>query len=703
MNSKIKKGNLFYKEFLLFALFSGFLCLCFYLVGRLFIRSAAEENAQYQQSAIKTYISFIDSKRSIELKKQAIIGYLPPEGVAVSDQDLLTYIERTARETDEELIFYDVLSSRMIAGDTRQDITPELLQTMYRRLSNAGTPSISYYLLGDTPGVLRMFMTREHLAAIMLRIGRPDFDINSIAKIGNAELYFYDSFGNIQSADAAAETSFRDAFTFDSFPDSLGSFTYSKDGKQYIVHYYYLEDSNTKIAIIVPDSQAEAIRRLNWSLAASLVSLFIVSFALAYYYSHEQYKDIEKILVSTGDYSSLNEDAIRNDLDYIQRAFTDRQETIKTQQEIIKGDLLMKRLRGLDYPSDIHFFFDDRTPYIVIAICMEAADDDADLNDRVMQAILEIIRTEKHELTFAQGKLYVVLEANGDISGRVRKLKSDIEGKTGCLLSFSCSNTMQLPDELNTAFQQVSLIEDYCLAIELYNYCIFFHELPSTAQPSQNERLEYSQLQRLSDAIVNLDAEDFEMTSNSLFAQLSVNAKKSARKAILDNNLITAVICESFISIPNLPAELRQAVLVNIVDVQNADSIRKALDLSAATLRALSSRGNDNASNSRFTAMLDYVNRNAFDPTFSAASLCSEFHLSPASVTRLFQQNLGVGFLDYLHSRRIKHAKELLTTSDEPVSSIAEKVGYSNSLTITRAFKKYVGETPGTYRMNHRS
>ena len=112
MNSKIKKGNLFYKEFLLFALFSGFLCLCFYLVGRLFIRSAAEENAQYQQSAIKTYISFIDSKRSIELRKQAIIGYLPPEGVAVSDQDLLTYIERTARETDEELIFYDVLSSR---------------------------------------------------------------------------------------------------------------------------------------------------------------------------------------------------------------------------------------------------------------------------------------------------------------------------------------------------------------------------------------------------------------------------------------------------------------------------------------------------------------------------------------------------------------------------------------------------------------
>ena len=145
------------------------------------------------------------------------------------------------------------------------------------------------------------------------------------------------------------------------------------------------------------------------------------------------------------------------------------------------------------------------------------------------------------------------------------------------------------------------------------------------------------------------------------------------------------------------------AKYINIVDVQNADSIRKALDLSAATLRALSSRGNDNASNSRFTAMLDYVNRNAFDPTFSAASLCSEFHLSPASVTRLFQQNLGVGFLDYLHSRRIKHAKELLTTSDEPVSSIAEKVGYSNSLTITRAFKKYVGETPGTYRMNHRS
>lgn len=58
----------------------------------------------------------------------------------------------------------------------------------------------------------------------------------------------------------------------------------------------------------------------------------------------------------------------------------------------------------------------------------------------------------------------------------------------------------------------------------------------------------------------------------------------------------------------------------------------------------------------------------------------------------------GQGFLSYIHEARLAHAKTLLVETTLSLQEIAETVGFGNALTMSRAFKKRYGMTPGAYR-----
>ena len=72
--------------------------------------------------------------------------------------------------------------------------------------------------------------------------------------------------------------------------------------------------------------------------------------------------------------------------------------------------------------------------------------------------------------------------------------------------------------------------------------------------------------------------------------------------------------------------------------------------------------------------------------------------MGTATISREFKKNTESTFLEFLHKRRIAAAKTLIRTTDIPLKGIALQVGYDNVLTMTRAFKKYEGMTPGAFR-----
>ena len=82
----------------------------------------------------------------------------------------------------------------------------------------------------------------------------------------------------------------------------------------------------------------------------------------------------------------------------------------------------------------------------------------------------------------------------------------------------------------------------------------------------------------------------------------------------------------------------------------------------------------------------------------SLEDLAEELQMTPAYISRLFKKEIGENFSAYLNSVRLEKAKEMLSMTDEPVSSIALSIGYSDEKYFMRLFKKEIGLTAGEYR-----
>ena len=72
--------------------------------------------------------------------------------------------------------------------------------------------------------------------------------------------------------------------------------------------------------------------------------------------------------------------------------------------------------------------------------------------------------------------------------------------------------------------------------------------------------------------------------------------------------------------------------------------------------------------------------------------------VSPYYFTRLFKEETGETFLEYLTRLRIDNAKELMKDPDVSIKDICTRVGYSDPNYFSRIFKKAVGKTPTEYR-----
>lgn len=91
-----------------------------------------------------------------------------------------------------------------------------------------------------------------------------------------------------------------------------------------------------------------------------------------------------------------------------------------------------------------------------------------------------------------------------------------------------------------------------------------------------------------------------------------------------------------------------------------------------------------------------------FDPNLNVSAIARRLGRNPDVVSRIFRQTTHIGPLEYIHYVRIKAARSLLKTNPEmTVRRVAEMCGYATIDSFQRAFKRYVGTTPGRYRENN--
>lgn len=98
------------------------------------------------------------------------------------------------------------------------------------------------------------------------------------------------------------------------------------------------------------------------------------------------------------------------------------------------------------------------------------------------------------------------------------------------------------------------------------------------------------------------------------------------------------------------------------------------------------------------TEMKSYIEENFVNPDLSLKHLSDRFQISGKYASYLFKEEFNMKFVDFIVQLRMEHAEGLLAESEDSVQSIALQVGYANSITFGRVFKRVVGVTPGDYR-----
>ncbi|MBO4922228.1 MAG: response regulator [Lachnospiraceae bacterium] len=92
-----------------------------------------------------------------------------------------------------------------------------------------------------------------------------------------------------------------------------------------------------------------------------------------------------------------------------------------------------------------------------------------------------------------------------------------------------------------------------------------------------------------------------------------------------------------------------------------------------------------------------YIEAN-YTKNITLDDLSMAVNISSYYLSRIFKENTGENFIDYLTRLRIERAKELLSTTQYSMKEIGVMSGYPDPNYFSKTFKKNVGVTPTEYR-----
>ncbi|NRF92350.1 response regulator [Paenibacillus frigoriresistens] len=92
-----------------------------------------------------------------------------------------------------------------------------------------------------------------------------------------------------------------------------------------------------------------------------------------------------------------------------------------------------------------------------------------------------------------------------------------------------------------------------------------------------------------------------------------------------------------------------------------------------------------------------YIQKNAHED-ISLEMVSEQVRLSPHYVSRMFKEQVGTNYIDYLTECRIERAKNLLCDPEKSLKEITFEIGYSDPNYFSRVFKKMTDISPSEYR-----
>ncbi len=141
----------------------------------------------------------------------------------------------------------------------------------------------------------------------------------------------------------------------------------------------------------------------------------------------------------------------------------------------------------------------------------------------------------------------------------------------------------------------------------------------------------------------------------------------------------------------------RKDYLSTLLQIEHYDQLRNwFIDKVSEACRNIITKREEQTSGSINMAKI-YMEDN-YKKDISLDDVSRKLDISPYYFSKLFKEETGENFIEYLTGIRIEKAKKLLLNRDLSIKNICIETGYSDPNYFSRIFKKQVGLTPTEYR-----
>ncbi|NEW05065.1 AraC family transcriptional regulator [Paenibacillus sp. SYP-B3998] len=87
----------------------------------------------------------------------------------------------------------------------------------------------------------------------------------------------------------------------------------------------------------------------------------------------------------------------------------------------------------------------------------------------------------------------------------------------------------------------------------------------------------------------------------------------------------------------------------------------------------------------------------------SVAGVAKDLNLSRSQCSKLFSKVYGLSPRQYVSRQKLNLAKELLVTTNLPMTDIAEQLGFHSASHFSRQFRRWTGQSPTAFKPKHHS
>lgn len=134
--------------------------------------------------------------------------------------------------------------------------------------------------------------------------------------------------------------------------------------------------------------------------------------------------------------------------------------------------------------------------------------------------------------------------------------------------------------------------------------------------------------------------------------------------------------------------------------LRGAESIRDTYSILLLLLEESNKKYLSGEKKQKLLPALDYMTEHYNQPLSNdmLAELCG---ISTVYFRKLFTQLYGTSPISYMHTLRIKKAKEMLRSDFGSIGDLALSLGYKSIYDFSRAFKRHTGISPTEYKKTH--